>query len=228
MTRFKHRLLLLPALLLSAVVLAGCISIEIDGETIGGHGEDGSGVLITEDRTVTAFSAVRVSGALRVELDRGPLMVEVEFDENLLEKLETTVRGGEIQIRCADCSPSSGSVVRLTAPDVTAINVSGASKVIANDVDEQALSISISGASKLEIDGEVARLDVDGSGASTVEGPNLRVDHLDIDMSGASRAEIAVIDRVEGDLSGASRLSLTGNETPAISVDTSGGSSVNR
>jgi hypothetical protein len=228
MTTLKRGALLLPALLVSAVVLAGCISIEIDGESIGGHGEDGSGVLVTEDRTVTSFSKVRISGALRVELDRGPLLVEVEFDDNLLEKLETTVRGSEIQIRCPDCSPTSGAVVRLTAPEIDAVEVSGASRLIVSNVDAEALSISISGASKIEIDGEVGQLEIDGSGASAVEAPNLRTDRLDLDMSGASRAEVAVIERVDGDLSGASRLTLTGNDDPTINVDTSGGSSVNR
>lgn len=226
MTRLRRNLLV-TVLAVSAIALAGCISIEIDGEGFG-SGEEGSGVLITEQRRTAEFSSVQVSGALRVELDRGPLDIEVRFDDNLLDKLETTVRGSEIQIRCRDCSPTSGSVVRLTAPDIEALDVSGASRLLVSNIDEQELSVSISGASKVEIDGEVTRLEIDGSGASTVEAPNLRADRLDINMSGASRAEVTVIDRVDGDLSGASRLTLAGDEDPAVNVDTSGGSSVSR
>ena len=214
-------------LVVSAIVLAGCITIEIDGESLGDT-ERGSGDLVTEQRTVAAFSAVEVSGALRVELDRGALGIEIEFDDNLIERVETAVRNGEISIRCPDCSPSSHSVIRLSAPDIEAIEVSGASRVRAFDVDEQSLKLSISGASRIEISGQVELLEIDGSGASVVDGPDLRVERLDVNLSGASRAEIRVIERVEGDLSGASHVDLAGNEDPVIDVDTSAGSSIRR
>jgi len=227
MTRIPNRALLLPLLALGILLLASCIEIQVDGDSFG-NGEDGSGVLVTETRSVADFNAVEVSGALRVDLDRGPFRVEVEFDDNLLEKLETSVRGGAIHIRCRDCDPSSGAVVRLSAPEIDAIEVSGASRVVAEDIRTEALHLSISGASTIEIDGDVTSLEIDGSGASTVDGPELITNQLDVDLSGASRAELTVIDRVSGDLSGASQLRLRGDEDPSVDAHVSGGSSINR
>lgn len=225
----SHKIFRLRALVIglaATFLLAGCISIEIDGETIGGSGIDGSGVLVIEDRATSDFNAIEVSHALRVELEHGPIGVEAEFDDNLIEKLETTVRDGELRIRCPNCSPSSAAVVRVTAPEIDSIEVSGASRVIASDIEAPDLRLSVSGASRIEIDGDVTSLEVDGSGAARIEGPELTAVNLDVDLSGASRLVVTVIETARGDLSGASRLALRGDENPTVDVDTSGGSSV--
>lgn len=213
-------------LLLTAALLAGCISIDIDGDAF--DSERGSGTLVSEDRAVASFSGIEVSGALRAEIAPGALSVEVLFDDNLVDRLETVVRGSTLRVSCQNCSPTSGAVIRLTAPELETIHVSGASRVTATDINAERLLLSVSGASRLEIDGEVNALEIDGSGASRVEGRNLLANRLEIGLSGASRAEVAVVERAEGDLSGASSLEIAGTEQPSVDVRTSGGSSVRR
>jgi hypothetical protein len=161
-----------------------------------------------------------------VELEHGPIGVEAEFDDNLIERLETTVRDGELRIRCPNCNPSSAAVVRVTTPEIDSIEVSGASRVVASDIEAADLHLSVSGASRIEIDGDVTSLEVDGSGAAHIDGPELTAVDLDVDLSGASRLVVTVTDTARGDLSGASRLVLRGDENPTVNVDTSGGSSV--
>lgn len=225
MSLSRFRALLIPLLAVSAIVLAGCISVEVDGETWG-DGEDGSGNLVTEQRAVVDFSAVHVSGALRAEVTRGALRLEVDFDDNLLDQLQTTVSGNELRLSCRNCDPSAGAVIRLTMPEVERIEASGASRVVVEAIDQATLSIDVSGASRIEADGQVGLLEIDGSGASNVNAGDLMVDELQVNLSGATRVEVDVQNRVEGDLSGASRLSLTGSSNPDVDVDTSGGSSV--
>lgn len=220
----RHRLLL-PLVLMSASLFAGCISIEIDGEGWG-NGETGSGQLVSEQRAVSPFTAVAVGGALRVEIDRGPLNVEVTLDNNLIDRLSTVVSNNELRISCRDCSPSSGAAIRVSLPALSRIEVSGASRAIASGVDAEHLDIEISGASRIDLDGAIDVLEIDGSGASRVEGRDLTVTRLHIDLSGASRAVIEVTERVDGDLSGASHLELAGDASPIAVVDVSGGASV--
>ena len=227
--RRSRRRLVAPLLLLSAILFAGCISIEVNEEGFSSfNGDRGSGTLVTEHRAVVSFSSVELTGALKAEIAPGAPGIDVLFDDNLVDNLETTVRDGVLRLSCRECLPSSGSVIRLTASEIEDIKVSGASRLIATDVDVEQLSISVSGASHLEIDGDVDALDIDGSGASSIEGRNLVANRLEITLSGASSAEVTVVDRVQGNLSGASHLDLAGSERPSVDVNTSGGSSVRR
>jgi len=228
MSLSRSRRILLPLLLLAgAVMLAGCVSIDIDGESFG-SGEEGSGDLVIEHRAVADFTAIHISGALRTEVSLGPVDIEVEFDDNLLEKLSTTVSGGELTVSCRDCDQSSNAIIRVTTPDIDRIEVSGASRVTAEDVTGERLVIEVSGASRLEIDGSVRVLEIGGSGASRIDGERLAAERLEINLSGASRVDVEVTDRAEGNLSGASRLALTGDENPVVAIDVSGGSAVDR
>jgi hypothetical protein len=211
----------------TAIILAGCISIDINEDAF--SGEDGSGDLVTETRAVTDFSAVEISGALHVEVEvGGSRVVEAFFDDNLLDNLETVVSRGTLRISCRDCSPSRGAVIRIAAPELDRIEVNGASHVVANDVSTERLTVDVSGASELEIDGRVDALRVDGSGASDIDGEHLTAITLEVDLSGASSATIEVVERVDGQLSGASSLHLSGDLRPTIDVNTSGASSIDR
>ena len=221
----RARRLVLPSLLVAALVFAGCISIEVDGDGFG-NGEHGSGILATENRSVASFTQVRVSGALRVEVATGPLAVEVTFDDDLINNLDTTVVGNEIRISCRDCSQSSASFVRVSAPTIDRIKISGASRVTATDIVGEELTLELSGASRIDIDGEVDSLRIDGSGASRIKARNLVTQHLDIDLSGATRTVVEVLELADGELSGASHLELTGSGSPIAVLDVSAGSSV--
>lgn len=225
MRTIRSRRALLALLPLTLVFLAGCISIEINGE--GFTGERRSGTLVSESRAVASFSTVEVSGALRAEVTIGALAVDVVFDDNLIDKLDTTVSGGVLRLSCRNCSPSDGAMIRVSAPEIVGIEVSGASDVAARDITGDRLELSLSGASRLEIDGGVSALEISGSGASLIKGANLVTSRLEIDLSGATRAEVRAVDRAEGELSGASQLEVTGDEQPAIDIDLSGASSVN-
>jgi hypothetical protein len=207
-----------------ALLLAGCISIDIDGESL--TGENGSGDLVSESRAVTDFSSVEVAGALHAEYAAGDYALDVVFDDNLIDDLETVVRGGELRISCRNCNPSDNASILIFAPDLNRIEVSGASRVDADDIDAPSLHLVLSGASRIQIDGAVDDLEIDASGASRVEGEGLVAATLDVHLSGASRATIEVTDSAEGDLSGASRVDLAGDHNPDVDVDVSGGSSI--
>ena len=191
-------------------------------------GEEGSGHLITESRSVGEFTAVDVSEALHAEITIGtPFGVEAEFDDNLLDNLQIAVRGRTLHISCdPNCDPSSGAVVRITMPEIVSIEASGASRVEAGLVSGDRLPLDASGASRIEVRGNVDELRIDASGASHIEAEDLVVNVLDIDLSGASDADVAVRDEVHGGLSGAARLTIAGDADPAVDVDTSGASSV--
>ncbi|MDA0351825.1 MAG: DUF2807 domain-containing protein [Chloroflexi bacterium] len=223
----RPRTFLIPWLIAAAVVVTGCVSVEIDGDAWN-PSERGSGHLVTEQRVVSTFQSVRVSDGLRVEIDRGPATVEVTLDGNLIGRLTTAVIGGQLMISCDDCAPTADSLVRLTTPNLDRLVASGGSRIVAADLEGDRLSLELNGGSYLEIGGSINELTIDGSGGSEIDAVTLVVTRLHIDLSGGSRALIEVIERVDGDLSGGSHLELTGTASPATVVDVSGGSSVDR
>lgn len=189
-------------------------------------GEEGSGDLVTESRFVGEFTAVDVAGALEAEIAIGaPLAVEVRFDDNLLDNLQTDVRGRTLYIWCdPQCDPSSDAVARIIMPSLSSITASGASRVTAGELSNERLSLDASGASRIEVRGSTEELEVVATGASQIDADDLTTNLLDIDLSGASAAEVGVRDEASGGLSGASKLTVSGD--PDIDIDTSGSSSV--
>ncbi|MDA0351824.1 MAG: DUF2807 domain-containing protein [Chloroflexi bacterium] len=211
---------------LAALLLVGCISVEVDGRPW--NGEHGSGFLVTETRGLSDFTSLRVSAALRVEVTNGPPAVEIHFDDNLIGRVEATVRAGQLRLTCSDCSPSTGALIRVTTHALTTLDVGGASRVTLRGLDAPRFDLILSGASLAIIDGAVEALSIEGSGASRLDGVNLVTSALQLDLSGATQVDLQVTTRVTGELSGASRLNFTGSPPALIEVDTSGASSIER
>jgi hypothetical protein len=191
-------------------------------------GEEGSGQLVTESRSVGEFTAVDVSEGLRVEITVGtPFAVEADFDDNLLENLQIEVRGRTLHISCdPNCDPSRGAVVRITMPEIVSIDASAGSRVEAGVVSGDRLELKASAGSRINVRGSVDELEIDGSAGSRIEAEDLVTNVLDIDLSAGSDAEVAVRDEVHGELSAGSELTIAGDANPVVDVDTSAGSSV--
>ena len=97
--------------------------------------------------------------------------------------------------------------------------------VTLNDLKNIGLSVDASGASKIKITGETAKLTVDVSGATKVDAENLTAENASVEASGASHVSVNVTGRLRTDASGASKIVYTGS--PAnVEKKTSGASSV--
>lgn len=187
----------------------------------------GSGNVQTEKRELAGFKAIEVGGAFEVEVvAQKEFSVEIEADDNLLPLIATEVRGGTLQISTEKSIKSKQRIrVRISAPDIESLQISGASKVSLADVKNDLLKIDMSGASKVKVDGETGNLVIEQSGASKVDAENLKAVNVSVDASGASSAEVNVSGDLKADLSGASKVAYTGNPRN-LEKSTSGASSV--
>lgn len=81
-------------LLVGVFILTGC----------GKFGKRGSGNVTTENRTVSPFNAVNISGIFPVELsqDGGAEWVKVEADDNLQKLITVTSAGGALHVAMED------------------------------------------------------------------------------------------------------------------------------
>jgi Putative auto-transporter adhesin, head GIN domain len=190
-------------------------------------GVQGSGNVQTEKRNLTDFNAIEVSGAVEVEVvAQKDFSVEVEADDNLLQFIKTEVRGDTLKISTEKrFSTRSPIRVRISAPDIEDLEVSGASKVSLANVKNDSLRVDSSGASKIKVDGETKNLVVELSGATRLDAENLKTENATIDASGASNATVFVSGDLKTDLSGASNVTYSGNPKN-LEKKTSGASSV--
>lgn len=186
----------------------------------------GSGSAASESRSVEGFTGVDVSSVFEVDITAGrDFSVEVIADDNLLPYIRTEVRGGILHIEPTEgVKPKSPMRVLVTAPEISSINASGASKLSASGL-KNSLDIDASGASKLKIDGDVIEVKIDVSGASNVDADALKSRVASVDASGASNVRLNVTERLSSHASGASRISYSGNPG-SVEKDVSGASKI--
>lgn len=193
------------------------------------EGVSGSGNVTTEKRDAADFQAVEVGGVFEVEIvAQKDFSVEIEADDNLLSLIKTEVRGGVLKLETEKRISTKNPIrVRISAPNIEDLDVSGASKVSLANLKNENLQIDSSGASKIIVKGETENLTVDVSGASKIDAENLKSENASIDASGASKVNVLVVNELKSDASGASSIIYSGSPKNLIKK-TSGVSSINQ
>ena len=189
----------------------------------------GNGNVQTQTRDIKGFRGIDVSGVFEVEIvAQKDFSVQVEADENLIEYIKTEVDGGILEISTTKrIKSSSGMKVRISAPDIEKLEISGVAKVSLSDVKNSALTLDASGASKVNLSGETDKLIIDVSGASNIDAETLKTRATTVEASGASKVNVFATESIRSDASGASRITYTGGATDVVKK-TSGASSVSQ
>lgn len=108
---------------------------------------------------------------------------------------------------------SGASSLHLNNPlkdDSLSIHTSGAA-VFSGEVYVQKADIKMEGASKMNVAGEADLAKIEMSGACQLNDYDLEIATLDVDLSGASSLHISAINSIVGNMSGASSLNYKGS-----------------
>ena len=168
----------------------------------------------TERRDVPAFTAVKIGGASNLEIVSGAAeqILEIDTDDNLLELTKTYVKNDTLHVeRRGNIWTKSPLRIRISVADLKRLNLSGASKADLKNVRTDNFELDLSGASKVQIEGEAATFIAEMSGASNLEADNFKTAKAHVDASGASRANVFVTEDLNAEASGASKISYAGN-----------------
>jgi hypothetical protein len=239
MTRRTHASSLLPILLLA---LAAC--------ELGGTPElRGSGNPAEETREVADFTEIEMSVPGTLEISPGEAgSLRLTADDNLIERIETTVEGGTLRITSPGVQPRPSSPLRVHltvrelrsvtgtgAATITlegmrgealAINLTGAGRVRGSGFELERLSLSLSGAAGATLAGSARELALEVTGAGEVNASNLEVARARVQLVGAASARVNASEHLSGSAVGAS--SLTYHGEPVLEVTTAGASRVRR
>ncbi len=235
----------------AAAIAAATLTIsacDINGEGPVLMRDDLSGQTTTETRELEGFTEVDMGGSADLLVTEGESFdIEVTTDSALQERVTTEVVGNTLRIEqhysIIGASPSVSVVV--TVPDLTRLDVSGASQATVRSVtaesldvsisgagdidlaaDAQRLTISVSGAGKVTAHGTVDSGDIGVSGVGEIDGDDLTVANATVSVSGAGSVSVRVRQSLDAQISGAGNIIYFGN--PSITKDVSGAGSISQ
>lgn len=187
----------------------------------------GSGNIVTQTRDISGFSKIDAGGAYDIEVvAQKEFSVEVQGDDNLVEFVKTEVHGDTLEISNSKRFSTGGRIViRISAPDIESLDLSGASTAKLSNVKNESLRIESKGASKVIASGETKDLFVDLAGASKLDASELKSVNAEVEARGACHANVSVTGDLKAQASGASRVNYSGNPQN-VERSVSGASSV--
>jgi hypothetical protein len=234
---FKRKMLSLVLVALIAASLA-CSSVTINP---GGRTVRGSGILQTEQRSVSGFEKIVLDGVGTVIVTIGDSeTLEIEAEDNLLPLIESEVKGNTLHLGIKDgvggFQPTKGITFRVTAKNLTAVTTAGAGNIELGDLQTSDLDITVSGAGnietgRLEVDllavliagagnfktagGQAERVKLEITGAGAFQAPDLQATRVDVVISGMGSARLWAVDLLDVMLTGMGSVEYYGQ--PALS-----------
>ncbi len=207
---------------------------------------------ITEDRKISGFNRIEVSGAFEIKLVKSSTYsVKVEAEEKDLARTKTVVNGDKLVISYDKegndyyKNKASKIVVRVETPSLSALTCSGAVEVksmgnfesdkfelktsgateVELELTSKLLISKFSGATEVKLKGKVDTHALEMTGASELEAVGLEVNKYAIESKGAADCKIFVKEELAVSGSGASSIRYKGSPTK-ISKDTRGAADI--
>ena len=237
----------IKSLFLGAVLVFATVTACGDGISITFDSDDsddirGSGTIQTETRQVGDFDEIILAGEGLVVVSVGPEpALNVTTDANLLGHIETTVRGGVLEIATEqgiDIEPTdsvryevtTSAVKKLTltgagdfemsavTADRFSVVLSGAGDVRITKLIADELQVDLTGAGSVAIAGEVASQTVHLPGAGSYEAADLKSSTATISTSGVGSATVWVTDELDARVTGVGSIDYYGSPSVTSSV----------
>ncbi len=242
----KSYLMVLPLILI--IVMACGISPSFITNVTNRETVRGSGSVSTEDRAVSGFNKVSLSGAGDVVITQGnDEALTIEAEENLLPYITTEVVGSELRIGYKDnvnVVPTKGIHFNLSVKDLNAISVAGAANVTTDAFKTDSLRLEVSGAGKVNMKGlDLSSLNVTSSGAGdftlagstnsqtvtlsgagTYRAGDLKSSSATITVTGAGNGTLWATDNLDVTISGLGKVEYYGS--PSVNQQISGAGNV--
>ncbi len=198
----------------------------------------GNKVVITQDRPVTPFHALKVSGGIDVELSQGnELKLQVEADENIIASIRTEVKEGVLNIyREGNIWNAKTMKIHLTFQQVDAITASGGCYIVSKQkLNFSRLKMDLSGGCDIRLDcnagnlvctqsggcdailsGKAENGTFNVSGGCDVKASEFYLKNCTIDASGGSDVSVNVTGELTMEASGASDITYFGKPSKIL------------
>lgn len=197
-------------LLTTIILVAFCASCKMPAVT---PNIPSSGKEKTENRSVTGFKKVRAENAIALEISvQKGYSVAVKADDDLLPIIRTEVEGDTLVVNLKENRTIRSRItVTIAMPELTDIDLLGATSATVDGVKTDSLEVNATGASQIKLTGEVKSLDVKALGASTVDAGDLKADKASVHSVGASNITVNAVNELKAEAVGASSVTYIGD-----------------
>jgi hypothetical protein len=233
----KNIILLVMVICLISILLLAVVSCNIS--IVGG-----SGNVISEDRNVSGFSKISLSGSGKLYIEQGnEESLTVKAEDNLIPLIKTEVSGNTLSLgtkfgtsiiptksmefylkvkELISISVSGSGNINCSglATDDLSIRTSGSSKVDLSNLKTTSININSSGSSSFNLEGITDSQDIKTSGSVKYFAEELKSNSCVIDSSGSGQLEVNVSVDLDIKASGSTKITYIGN--PTITQKTSG------
>jgi Putative auto-transporter adhesin, head GIN domain len=175
----------------------------------------GSGVAMTQSRTVPEFTELDAAGAGDVTVRvGGEQAVAVTADDNLIDRITTEVDGRTLVLGARGSFTTELPVtVQVTVPTLDAVMLTGSGVVTVENVDTEELTVRMPGTGRLVIHGAAGVLDVQLSGSGNVELEDLVARDAVARLSGFGRLHVHATGSLDASVSGTGTIVYSGDPT---------------
>lgn len=211
-----------------------------------GKGKKGNGDVIDQKRTIDAFSSVRSSNAIKVELIKGDSpKVVVRTDSNLQENIKTVVKDGKLRIyvkgsirkyhimkvfvtfteleRLSSSSASEIIAKDKIVADSFSLSASSASSIEIRELEANEVDVDISSAANIELAGKCEKLKVEASSASDADLYDLKANVVEVDASSAADVNVCALVKLDAEASSGADVNYKGTPERLSTEENSGG-----
>lgn len=226
-TMKPSRVLYLPLFAAAAMMLALAAGCSTEDSIVNPDQVVGSGRLVSQDRTVGAFTGIRVTGIANVVVQEDPVQaLRIEADDNILDRITTTVQGGLLTIGLQSGSYSNITVnVYASMETIKRLEVSGSANFsTATPMHTDSLTCRITGAGNMTIQGSASAAVFEITGAGAIQAFAMTLERGWSIISGTGAIETTVSRQLTASITGVGSITYAGNPSTVNQTITGVGS----
>ena len=199
------------------VLVAGCGSFERI---------EGSGKVTTENRTVSGYDSVSLSGSGKLEIEQnGSESLSISADDNLMQYLTSEVKGHQLVLQVksgVNLSPSKPIVFKVGVKDLKEVSCAGDTNAVLKGIHSEDLKLSIAGSGDMSAEGTADRQEISIAGSGKYVGGGLKSKDTKINIAGSGDAVLAASDNLDVTIAGSGSIKYYGDPKIKQSVMGSG------
>ncbi len=219
--------IMLPTAMLLALFVGGTVSADWFG--FSGRGIKGSGDLVTEEREVGSFTRIESKGSADIIVTIGEkVSVKVTLDDNLIDLIETEVRGKTLRIDHEENYRSRhGCKIEITVPELEQVHLRGSGDILVERLKAEFFEFKLAGSGSLIAEGTTDELELNLSGSGDIDTRELIAQEAYVSLSGSGEVKVYAEESFDGSLAGSGDIAIYGNPSD-FSKSVSGSGSIRK
>ena len=185
----------------------------------------GSNNIISEFRDVATFSKVSSEGSFTVNIIQGSAQsLEVSANDNIMNRLKTTVSDNTLRIYVLDGSYSNTQVeVTITMPNINELQNDGSGDISVLGLNSEGnMKVENTGSGDISISGSINNLDIRNEGSGSFYGAQFMSTTTDLENNGSGDCEVYSTEVLNVKIEGSGDVYYIGNPTIDTNISGSG------